>query len=207
MVMQAVVYGFCGWWAWHRQAYLEGRVSRPFFGAGSKSKPKTRPSTVRSRSAPSGATPPKPAQRVDMPGGVTVIGGRAAYRKTRPAAPLQPDAVSWKTTPTPPAEPSTTIEFEASPSASPSASSQANPNQPPPPSIMPLPKTSTRPRPIELPRMTLDVPTALLLRLDRYTYDREISNRLVLKVAHNNPGKNGRWCAEKALWDIERDRY
>ncbi|MBE9157682.1 hypothetical protein IQ265_12720 [Nodosilinea sp. LEGE 06152] len=53
----------------------------------------------------------------------------------------------------------------------------------------------------------MDVPTALLLKLDRYTYDREISNRLVLKVANNNPGKDGHWCAEKALWDIERDRY
>ncbi|MFQ4139624.1 hypothetical protein PGN35_025270 [Nodosilinea sp. PGN35] len=72
---------------------------------------------------------------------------------------------------------------------------------------MPLPKAYARPKPLEPPRRALEVPTALLTKLDRYTYDRETSNRLVMKVAHDNPGKDGRWCAEKALWDIERDRY
>ncbi|MGB3203270.1 MAG: hypothetical protein WBA99_20355 [Nodosilinea sp.] len=45
------------------------------------------------------------------------------------------------------------------------------------------------------------------MKLDRYTYDRDISNRLVMNVAKKNPDKDGAWCAEKALWDIERDRH
>jgi hypothetical protein len=47
----------------------------------------------------------------------------------------------------------------------------------------------------------------MLLKLDRYTHSRETSERLVRQVAGNNPGKSGQWCAEKALWDLERDRY
>ncbi|QQE67287.1 hypothetical protein GFS31_40000 [Leptolyngbya sp. BL0902] len=42
--------------------------------------------------------------------------------------------------------------------------------------------------------------------MDRYTYNRATSERLVRQVAASNPGKTGAWCAEKALWDLERDR-
>lgn len=52
----------------------------------------------------------------------------------------------------------------------------------------------------------VEVPPVLIMKLDRWTGDRDISNRLVRNVEERNPGRDGRWCAEKALWDIERDR-
>lgn len=50
------------------------------------------------------------------------------------------------------------------------------------------------------------IPVALLSKMDRYTYNRDTSERLVRQVAASHPGKTGAWCAEKALWDLERDR-
>lgn len=50
------------------------------------------------------------------------------------------------------------------------------------------------------------IPASLLYKMDTYTYDRALSERLVRRVAEMNPGKDGQWCAEKALWDLERDR-
>lgn len=50
------------------------------------------------------------------------------------------------------------------------------------------------------------IPATILSKMDRYTYNRATSERLVRQVAASNPGKTGAWCAEKALWDLERDR-
>ena len=84
-----------------------------------------------------------------------------------------------------------------------------NPKQPPPPPphvqsklnpayVIPLPKAPVRP--------PLDIPVRGLMKLDRWTGSREKSERLVRGVALANPTRDGHWCVEKALWDIERDR-
>lgn len=87
----------------------------------------------------------------------------------------------------------------AAKSAPPAAA--AKPTPPPAPSIIPLPKMS------QVPPPSLNIPVALLAKLDRYTYNRSTSERLVRQAAECNPGKSGQWCAEKALWDLERDRH
>jgi hypothetical protein len=43
-------------------------------------------------------------------------------------------------------------------------------------------------------------------QLDRLTRDRRVSERLIENIAFNNPGKSKRWCVEKAIYDIQRDR-
>lgn len=53
---------------------------------------------------------------------------------------------------------------------------------------------------------TFSIPATILSKMDRYTYNRDTSERLVRQVAASYPGKTGAWCAEKALWDLERDR-
>lgn len=49
-------------------------------------------------------------------------------------------------------------------------------------------------------------PRYLISRLDRLTRDRRVSERLIERVEFNHPGKSRRWCIEKAIYDIERDR-
>lgn len=58
----------------------------------------------------------------------------------------------------------------------------------------------------EMVRKELEIPSLLLLRLDNLTHDSEASKRLVQQVADRNPHQNGKWCAEKAIADLERDR-
>lgn len=72
---------------------------------------------------------------------------------------------------------------------------------PPEPPLM-VPKEFPKPK-----RPPIEFPTRLMYRLDDLTGEREISERLVRKVALNNPARNGQWCVEKALWDLQRDRY
>ena len=43
-------------------------------------------------------------------------------------------------------------------------------------------------------------------KLDRLTRDRRVSERLIERIAFNNPGRSKSWCAEKAIYDIQRDR-
>jgi hypothetical protein len=50
------------------------------------------------------------------------------------------------------------------------------------------------------------VPDKLMRRLDRLTKDRRVSERLIERNAFNNPGRSKRWCVEKAIYDIQRDR-
>ena len=50
-------------------------------------------------------------------------------------------------------------------------------------------------------------PTQLMRKLDRLTRDRRTSERLVQKVAYQYPDRSMRWCVEKAIFDIERDRW
>lgn len=37
--------------------------------------------------------------------------------------------------------------------------------------------------------------------------DSTTASRLVEHVQNRNPGKSLQWCWEKAIWDLERDRY
>lgn len=50
------------------------------------------------------------------------------------------------------------------------------------------------------------VPDNLMRRLDRLTKDRRVSERLIERNAFNHPGRSKRWCVEKAIYDIQRDR-
>lgn len=85
----------------------------------------------------------------------------------------------------------------------PSIHSKLNPVKPPPAPVVPV---QWGPTPIP-PKAGIDVPERVLMKIDCYTYNRDISTRLVMNVAKKNPDKDGTWCAEKALWDIERDRH
>jgi hypothetical protein len=75
--------------------------------------------------------------------------------------------------------------------------------------------SEARPKPPAVPQSVpfssptppaFSIPATILSKMDRYTYNRDTSERLVRQVAASNPGKTGVWCAEKALWDLERDR-
>ena len=46
----------------------------------------------------------------------------------------------------------------------------------------------------------------LMARLDALTYNRELSERLIAQNLEKNPGRSPDWAADKAIWDIERDR-
>ncbi|WP_008313662.1 hypothetical protein [Leptolyngbya sp. PCC 6406] len=46
----------------------------------------------------------------------------------------------------------------------------------------------------------------LMGRLDRLTRDRRVSERLIERLAFDNPNRSKRWCVEKAIYDIQRDR-
>ncbi len=50
------------------------------------------------------------------------------------------------------------------------------------------------------------VPTHLLRQLDRLTRDRRVSKRLVEQIALDHPHRSQRWCVEKAIYDLQRDR-
>ncbi len=50
------------------------------------------------------------------------------------------------------------------------------------------------------------VPDKLMRRLDRLTKDRRVSERLIEQNAFNHPERSKRWCVEKAIYDIQRDR-
>lgn len=50
------------------------------------------------------------------------------------------------------------------------------------------------------------VPSHLMRKLDHLTRDPRVSERLIERIEFNNPGKSKRWCAEKAIYDIQRDR-
>jgi hypothetical protein len=74
----------------------------------------------------------------------------------------------------------------------------------------PLPKLTSsthRQRNVSVDRKEIEIPSHLLDRLDHLTHDSDVSKRLVKKVAERNPLKDGAWCAEKAIWELERDRY
>jgi len=74
------------------------------------------------------------------------------------------------------------------------------PPKPPAPKVLNVPKALPKRPPIEYP-------TRLMYRLDDLTGERAISERLVRKIALNHPERSGTWCVEKALWDLQRDRY
>lgn len=67
---------------------------------------------------------------------------------------------------------------------------------------VPIPNHAQRPQ-----AKASAIPPGLIAKLNGYTYNPETSYRLVCQVAEKNPGKSPQWCAEKALWDLERDRY
>ncbi len=50
------------------------------------------------------------------------------------------------------------------------------------------------------------IPPRLMRRLDHLTRDRRVSERLIERIAFNNPGRSKSWCVEKAIYDIQRDR-
>ncbi len=57
-----------------------------------------------------------------------------------------------------------------------------------------------------VPSSAATVPASLMRRLDRLTKDRRVSERLIERVEFNHPGRSKRWCVEKAIYDIQRDR-
>lgn len=50
------------------------------------------------------------------------------------------------------------------------------------------------------------VPPRLMNKLDSLTRDRRVSERLIERIAFNHPRRSKRWCVEKAIYDIQRDR-
>ncbi|MEM0981696.1 MAG: hypothetical protein AAGH78_15665 [Cyanobacteria bacterium P01_H01_bin.58] len=50
------------------------------------------------------------------------------------------------------------------------------------------------------------IPSRLLRDLDKLTRDRRVSERLIERIEFNNPGRSKRWCVEKAIYDLQRDR-
>ncbi|MEL6384111.1 MAG: hypothetical protein AAFQ89_16990 [Cyanobacteria bacterium J06626_18] len=50
------------------------------------------------------------------------------------------------------------------------------------------------------------IPPRLMSRLDHLTRDRRVSERLIERIAFNNPGRSKSWCVEKAIYDLQRDR-
>lgn len=50
------------------------------------------------------------------------------------------------------------------------------------------------------------MPPRLLRDLDKLTRDRRVSRRLIEQIEFNNPGRSKRWCVEKAIYDLQRDR-
>ena len=50
------------------------------------------------------------------------------------------------------------------------------------------------------------VPPRLMNKLHSLTRDRRVSERLIERISFNNPHRSKRWCVEKAIYDIQRDR-
>lgn len=50
------------------------------------------------------------------------------------------------------------------------------------------------------------VPPRLMNELHRLTRDQRLSARLIERIAFNNPERSRRWCVEKAIYDLQRDR-
>lgn len=44
-------------------------------------------------------------------------------------------------------------------------------------------------------------------KLTALTHNRELAERLVANNQKNNPGRSADWAADKAIYDLERDRY
>lgn len=71
-----------------------------------------------------------------------------------------------------------------------------------------LPKPKPAPDPGSVrPSAPAGVPPQLNWKLDGMTKDQATSQRLVDAVAIAYPGKSRRWCTEKAISDLERDRH
>ncbi|MBD2258881.1 hypothetical protein [Pseudanabaena sp. FACHB-2040] len=163
------------------------------------------------------------------------LGGTVVYREQPPASPPRSSTQPKQETAVPPSTPATKPPSAPTPSASPppplpepnwvkSETGFGNAGgmiiykkRPTPTKTTPAPQPSATPPPqssLSVPstfhpsmlREEVEIPTSLLFKLDRYTYNRKLSERLVRQVAEKNPGKSGQWCAEKALWDLERDR-
>jgi hypothetical protein len=56
------------------------------------------------------------------------------------------------------------------------------------------------------PKQNKELPTALVLRLDELTHNADTSQRLIAHMRQLHPDRSLKWCAEKAIYDIERDR-
>jgi len=67
-------------------------------------------------------------------------------------------------------------------------------------------KPSQRLRSRASPASSKTIPGHLMRDLDRLTKDRRVSERLIERIEFNNPGRSKRWCVEKAIYDIQRDR-
>ncbi|MEO1790984.1 MAG: hypothetical protein AAFR25_02015 [Cyanobacteria bacterium J06629_19] len=48
--------------------------------------------------------------------------------------------------------------------------------------------------------------TEAFLRLTELTHSEQVSDRLICDIIRRNPGRDELWAAEKAIYDIERDR-
>jgi len=64
-----------------------------------------------------------------------------------------------------------------------------------------------RPRPeTKHAKEALDKDPMYYGKLHSLTHSRHASRRLVIGVSRLHPEKSERWCVEKAVYDIERDR-
>lgn len=58
------------------------------------------------------------------------------------------------------------------------------------------------------PPLPIDVPAGLERKLVRLLRgDRAAAHRLVTSIRHHHPQESLHWCWEKAIWDLERDRF
>ena len=66
------------------------------------------------------------------------------------------------------------------------------------------PVQQSRPRPSK--RVVPTYPTDAFYRLNELTHNTAIAERLIVQVREKNPTQDYRWCIEKAIYDLERDR-
>jgi outer membrane biosynthesis protein TonB len=84
---------------------------------------------------------------------------------------------------------------------------QAKPKPPKPPKPQQAKQAKqAKPKQPKPQQIKKDFPTKDFYRLDELTHNAETSRRLVNRLQQKHPDRNLKWCVEKAILDIERDR-
>lgn len=68
------------------------------------------------------------------------------------------------------------------------------------------PKQPKQPKQAKPKQIKKDFPAKEFYRLDELTHNADTSRRLVEHVQQRHPDRSLKWCVEKAIYDIERDR-